>query len=224
MKKLLLCVMFVLIIVGYNRVHAQDIHINSYLGTEGSIDISYPVTQHEQLDKQIRRYVYGILKAYKRDYEYMLEDNIDPIDQAMVSLDCSIAGSGSRYLSIWCDGYRYVGGAHGSQWVKTFNYDLMHKKMITLVSLISKGKLKLISHNLYRYFVLELQAVDNDSKQWIKSGLVADYNNYQDFVIQSSSGSTIDTLLFYFEPYQLASYTVGSHRVKVAYPSGKIAR
>ncbi|HNG97726.1 MAG TPA: DUF4163 domain-containing protein, partial [Candidatus Absconditabacterales bacterium] len=120
MKKLLLCVMFVLIIVGYNRVHAQDIHINSYLGTEGSIDISYPVTQHEQLDKQIRRYVYGILKAYKRDYEYMLEDNIDPIDQAMVSLDCSIAGSGSRYLSIWCDGYRYVGGAHGSQWVKTF--------------------------------------------------------------------------------------------------------
>ncbi len=212
------------------------ITINAVRGvSNATIDIKFPLLFLPAIDRKIKDYISKQVRSFSRD----LSDFADGLSGEDVSnfyliIDCKPVTVTEYYYSVLCDRFDYLWWAHGSAQIETFNFDRKTNTLIGAKSLFWPGRLKLLSDNLYRHFLITLQATDDNSKNWIKTGLnpfdtsyyLGDKKyplNYKDFTLHAS-GSKIDTITLYFEPYTISPRSAGTQWVKVVYPSWKIAK
>ena len=188
--------------------------------------LSFPIIWIKSMNKSMLQYISQQIKN-------TLMISWSNISGVVLSIDCKPVTATRYYYSVICFSYNEWWSWHTLEQIRTFNFDRSTNKKLGMHSLFTKWRLKLLSHNLYRYFVLRLQAVEEISKQLIKNWLdpkqktpyqkERDYlSNYKNFTIHGS-GESIDAITLYFEPHQIALLTT-SQWVKVAYPSMKIIR
>lgn len=116
----------------------------------------------------------------------------------------------NKYISFFEDIFYFAGGAHGTDEIRTFNYDFAKNQEITINDFLNNSATAL--SNLSRLSIQEIKTqleskgvqVDESLNQMIQSGAAPDPENYQNFTFNYNS------LTIYFERYQVAPGAVGS--------------
>lgn len=116
-------------------------------------------------------------------------------------------------VSVVINSYEFSGGAHGSNIIYTFNYDIKNNKEITLKDYTKKNPkfLEEISSKSRLLLEKELNATENElDKDWIKEGTEPKEDNFKTFSIFPDG-----TFRFYFGEYQVAPYVFGISSVDI---------
>lgn len=128
----------------------------------------------------------------------------------------TIVRNDERVISVIIRVYEFSGGAHGSEAILTFNYDVVGKKEITLNDLM-KGdtlflqKLSKVSRELLRQkFASSSQQVNIEM---LNDGTKASMTNFSLFTLPTDNEA-----IFYFTQYQVAPYVFGSSDITVPLP------
>lgn len=217
----------------YRGTCARSILIDSIRALPNTeVKVTFPTIGVNKIDKKIKDYISKQLRYF--EYDALDFASWTENSNFYLSIDCKPVTINESYYSVLCDRSDFLWWAHGSFSIETFNFDRKTNKQISIVSLVGPWKLKLLSDNLYRYFVLDMQATDDDSKKRIKDGLdpmakveyLANRSypvNYKDFTIHGS-WEKINNLTFYFEPYSIGPRAAGTKIASVAYPSLKMMK
>jgi len=119
------------------------------------------------------------------------------------------AQSGPRYVSFMADIYYFSGGAHGTDQIFAFNYDLQNKKEITIADFLGSAdnldKLaKLSRDQITEQLKSDGLQMDDSLTRMIDDGTKATPDNYRNFTFGYGK------LTVYFEQYQVAPGSAGS--------------
>lgn len=109
----------------------------------------------------------------------------------------------------------YTGGAHGNVTFKTFIFDLAANRILDLADLFQPGIDPLATVAPLVNDLALAQIGTMSDPVWIASGTAPSPENYQSFAL------TADALVFFFPPYQLASYAAGPQTISL--PLSQIA-
>ena len=106
--------------------------------------------------------------------------------------------------------YEYTGGAHGNTTLATFTFNLTDDTVIPLSDLFADG----LDSGLAAIAPMAAEQVnssvaDYTDSNWVETGTAPTADNYANFALSN------DTLYFYFPPYQVAAYVVGTFTVKI---------
>jgi len=121
----------------------------------------------------------------------------------------------TQYLSLVIKIYYFSGGAHGSEEIHTFNYDMLQKKKIRIEDFFdsSEDALKNISKISAEDITSQLKSrgwKDDDSlKEMINQGTAPTFENFKNFTFDPQG------LTIYFQRYQVAPGAAGSLTVRI---------
>ena len=121
----------------------------------------------------------------------------------------------NQFLSLVIKIYYFTGGAHGSEEIHTFNYDMLQKKKIRIEDFFdsSEEALKNISKISAEDITSQLQSrgwKDDDSlKEMINQGTAPTFENFENFNFDPQG------LTIYFQRYQVAPGAAGSLTVRI---------
>ena len=121
----------------------------------------------------------------------------------------------NQYLSLVIKIYYFSGGAHGSEEIHTFNYDMLQKKKIGIEDFLdsSQEALERISKISAEDITSQLQSrgwkEDDTLKQMIKRGTAPIFENFEAFNFDPQG------LTIYFGKYQVAPGAAGSLTVRI---------
>ena len=120
-----------------------------------------------------------------------------------------------KYLSLVIKIYYFTGGAHGSEEIYAFNYDMVKKKEIKINDFLgySEEALPTISQISAQDIISQLQSMgwkENDNlKEMVSQGTAPLPKNFRNFNFNSYS------LIIYFQRYQVAPGAAGSLTVTI---------
>lgn len=176
----------------YNKKIVDD--INKKISTD-VIDFRDRIKEESQKYK----------KQYEEVYSKLSEDYVKYQYEAYANY--KVAYNKNNYLSIPIKTYEFTGGAHGMTYLKTYNYDLLTGKELTLKEMFKNGVdykevvndfiSKEISKNPNMYF---------EGKEGFKG-----ISDKQEFYIDE------DGLVIYFQLYDIAPYYVGIPEFKMTW-------
>ena len=189
MKKLLF--IFLIIICGCCRYETIETGVEQ--SNNIMIAINYPNTGISNLDNKIDEYIKNVYDTFKEEYQnyYSLFNSSElNVDYKYFKVD--------NYVNIVL--YTYINTSkleHPINEVKTYIYDTDKKKFLQFEDIVNYDKLKI----LIPYIKENLINKYNDCilKELIDKEITLDYNNYQDFTIDSAN------LTLYFNPYKISS-------------------
>jgi putative hemolysin len=184
-------------------------------GKNYTIETMYPfvgAVENGQVNIEISNFIENIKNSFKEaasgadawQGENTLEIYYDPYE------------INSNFVSIRFEISEYTGGAHSMTYSKSFNYDLKKNKAIELSDIFDSNKdyLNNISAKSIQY-LLKLNNENNFSdEESIKEGAGPKQENFEIFTFNKN------TVVFYFNPYQVAPYVAG--RQDVIFPFSSI--
>lgn len=121
------------------------------------------------------------------------------------------------YISIGIDMYTYTGGAHGSYWIETINYDRKAQKILTLKDIcVSEPNYLEVIANCARPLLQDLfkeKAIGTDvvTDEWALSGTSPTADNYTAWAL------TPQGLFINFGIYQVTAYCNGDQEILIPY-------
>jgi len=121
----------------------------------------------------------------------------------------------TQYLSFVIKIYYFTGGAHGSEEIRTFNYDMLQKKKIGIEDFLdsSQEALERISKISAEDITGQLQSTgwkeDDTLKEMINQGTTPTFENFKNFNFDPQG------LTIYFGKYQVAPGAVGSLTIRI---------
>ena len=121
----------------------------------------------------------------------------------------------TQYLSLVIKIYYFSGGAHGSEEIHTFNYDMLQKKKIRIKDFFdsSEEALKSISKISAEDITSQLKSTgwkdDDTLKEMINQGTAPTFENFKNFNFDPQG------LTIYFQRYQVAPGAAGSLTVRI---------
>ncbi len=116
--------------------------------------------------------------------------------------------SDSKILVLSGYNYTYTGGAHGNYGSGFYNYDLVHRKELSLSDLVTKAGIKALPKLLEKNYKLA-NGIPME-KSLTEAGLFVDTIPVNDnFII------TPGTLMFNYVPYEIASYADGEVKIYI---------
>jgi hypothetical protein len=116
----------------------------------------------------------------------------------------------NEYISFVINLYYFVGGAHGTNEVHAFNYDLASQKEITILDFLNSSQqafeklAELAGENISSQLKASGVTMDEFLQSMIESGTKPTQENYQNFNFNYNS------LIVYFQQYQVAPGAAGS--------------
>jgi peptidoglycan-N-acetylglucosamine deacetylase len=167
------------------------------------INVIYPKTNNEYIANEIKTLIDAKIEKFK-------QDAIEPSPNSQkMTLYISYATilNQDEILSLKFSEETYTGGAHPSHLVFTKNYKLSENIEIKYGDIIlDETILKDLSDFALEYFKKQKFEFD-----LFLEGLDPKEENYSTFALTS------DSLIFYFNEYQIAPYYAGSFELKVPY-------
>ncbi|TET63803.1 DUF3298/DUF4163 domain-containing protein [Candidatus Aerophobetes bacterium] len=121
----------------------------------------------------------------------------------------------NQYLSLVIKIYYFSGGAHGSEEIHTFNYDMLQKKKIGIEDFLdsSQEALERISKISAEDITSQLKSTgwkeDDTLKEMINQGTAPTFENFKNFNFDPQG------LTIYFGKYQVAPGAVGSLTIRI---------
>jgi len=191
-------------------------------GKHYSLDVKYPNITDSSIDVSVRR---GINSEIENFVKPLFEDALNEFlnegwteeelrmipGRNKVAVGCDVARVDGDFVSLQFEKYFYgMGAAHGFRTRHCFNYDVENQKIIALKDIFVEGVdyLKQISD----YCVADLnRQLNTQDSSWVKEGASANEDNLKRFTITDNS------LIIYFNDYQVACYAAGSPKVEIPF-------
>ncbi|MFA5742870.1 MAG: DUF3298 and DUF4163 domain-containing protein [Candidatus Paceibacterota bacterium] len=187
-----------------------------------NIQAEYP--QFDGADPAFNQKIASLINGEIEDFKKEAKDNFDARNATMPAGEAALqnpeqpfdfiatwtpAQFGSRYLSFAMDIYYFSGGAHGTDQIFAFNYDLGNKKEITISDFLGAAdNLDKLSNMAQDQVASQLQSngmeVNDSMAQMIQEGAKPVPENYRNFTFGYGK------LTIYFEQYQVAPGSAGT--------------
>lgn len=126
-------------------------------------------------------------------------------------LETKIVQSNNRFISFVIRPSGYTGGAHGYQYVVTFNYDVVNKKILSITDFKTLDEVSEQSRMSLKQQFQDKGVWDTTMEGWINEG--TDPVNLENF---SAFTFTDKIITMYFGQYQVAPYVFGESQVEIA--------
>ena len=168
-------------------------------GNWGSYVIRYPVYGNSFADSLIRTLTDSLVSGFKPMIKYALEDKM--MYEMFVSYEEYFADPG--ILSVVFNIYQFTGGAHGNTFIESFVIDSKNKKRLFFSDFFKGNDFKNLQKEVRKKLRSKLEY--NES---VNDG-TATPDDFSSFAV------TDDKFIFWFSPYQVASYADGLQRVEV---------
>jgi len=114
-----------------------------------------------------------------------------------------------KLLSLALNHYEFTGGAHGNFYAMGYTFDLNTGDLLTLDKIIRQGSLPAIT-KICEQRILEMFEAESLSDAGIFEDYI-DLTTDQDFFLLS------DALVFQFDPYEIAPYSMGNIEVVIPF-------
>ncbi len=175
------------------------------------ININYPLitgSDNAVLAETVNQEIKKHIEVFKTNFELAEGELEGHIKNSLTMTYINEFGS-DEILSIYFDVYEYYSGAaHGLSYVVPFNYDLVNQEVIYLSDMFNgTDYLNVLS----KYSQDEFMRFETMDDTWVKEGTAPDEYNFDSFTFSKTG------LVFYFDPYQVASYADGVQQVSIPY-------
>ncbi|NPA36254.1 MAG: DUF3298 and DUF4163 domain-containing protein [Chlorobi bacterium] len=168
-------------------------------GVWGSMDVSFPVYKNSFIDSVINTFVSDQIKEFMALTDYAVDDSMKY--EMTVKYEEYFARPG--VLSVVFNIYQFTGGAHGNNFIVSLVFDTENNKILKLSDFVKAGEFTKL-----RSFVRDKLKDNLEYDESVDEGTATP----EDF---SAFAVTDDKLIFWFSPYQVASYADGLQRVEV---------
>ena len=186
---------------GVTQVLVKDEKISEG-GKNYTMDITYPTVNLEFIDKDIDSFIKKQVSDFKKDIG---TEVISPNWQNTLFINYEVVYNNDGLLGLKFDTELFTGGAHPNHFINTKNYGLKEKKIVKFEDIITgQAILDRIANISLNYF--KHQKLDFDL---FTDGFVAKKENYPNFNL------TKDSIIFYFQEYQIAPYVAGSQKIEI---------
>jgi len=160
--------------------------------------------------------VLALINDFKSEIKsYDDEGSADTILNYYLSIDYFVVMYDEDIISLCFNISPYLGGAHGSYYFETFNYDLSDGRLLELEDLFRYGSAYPGFISDYCRNDLNKQMAEmgiQGGEDWVKDGTDPDHpENFSDFLI------TPLELIIKFAPYQVGPWAIGDFTVKIPY-------
>jgi hypothetical protein len=105
----------------------------------------------------------------------------------------------------------YTGGAHPNSGYKSFTFDLKNSKELTLNDVFLNGTIPWDTISQLAQDSLKTQLGDMADPTFIEPGTGTNPDNYKSWAL------TPNSLIFFFDPYQVAPYAAGPQKVEIPF-------
>jgi hypothetical protein len=185
-----------------NNIQSQQIKEEN---EKFSIEIYYPKTGLDYVDSEIKSFADESIKSFK---DSITNDQSTIDNKYSLYVDYSSQKEEENLLSFKFLISEYTGGVHPNSSDATFVFDFINKKKLTLRDLFTTDAyLQKISD----LATAQLKARNISDDAWISAGAGPDPENYKNFTVAENS------IIFYFAPYQVASYAEGEQVVEIPF-------
>mgnify|MGYP002336223718 CR=1 FL=1 len=126
-----------------------------------------------------------------------------------LNINYDIYHHSASVLSLQLTTSTYTGGAHPISFFQTYVFNLDQGRVIPFNEIFPPENDPLATIAPIARAQLHAQWGDDAEGMWIEAGTAMDSANYQDFVL------TEDSVIFFFEPYQVGPYAMGPQSVTI---------
>jgi len=184
-----------------------------------SVEVSYPETDNENLNREISSYIESGLAQFKEIAQENWQVFSPEARRGMrgVFITEYEIFSNREVVSMKFQNYQFTGGAHGNTYFKTFAYDLENERNLALEDFFQEDSdyLDRISEitraELFDKFENEFEGAARGIENMLNLGTEAREENFENFTL-GAEGMT-----FFFPPYQVAPYAAGPQEVLVSW-------
>ena len=172
-------------------------------GEWGKYSVRYPVYGNSFTDSLIRNFTDSLISGFKPTIKYALEEKMKY--EMDVNYKEYFADPG--IVSVVFNIYQFTGGAHGNTFMETYVIDSKNNKRLALSHFIKGDEFKSVQKKVRKKLKEKLgysESVDDGT---------ATLDDFSAFAV------TNDKFIFWFSPYQVASYADGLQEVEI--PRGK---
>ena len=185
------------------------------------IDVKYPITENEEINAVVDNLMQERADKVKLEAEEFFSGPNLP--EALFSwkyslyADYSVFHYSSNIVSFKFDMSEFKGGAHPSNSIVTKTFDREEGKEISLSDIFRKDSdyLNALSEisfqQLIQKFLADENLKDGFDESWVENGTSPSENNFKNFVLAE------DSIIFYFEQYQVIAYAAGEQNVEIKY-------
>ncbi|MFO7321856.1 MAG: DUF3298 domain-containing protein [Chloroflexota bacterium] len=174
------------------------------------MNVEYPV----ELAAQLPAIEYAVDEFVREQREEILAlgtDTLYPAGRVMnfyLDISSDVFYHSDTIASLLLTVSNYTGGAHPNSFFKTMTFDLENGIQLGFNQVFppENNPLAIIAPIAQAQLIEKLPDLE---ESWIRDGASMDSANYRNFVL------TEDSVIFYFDPYQVAPYVYGPQQVEI---------
>ena len=206
MRRILMVFFAITVIAGCKTQNEESIQTK---GTErtiekkgewGTMKVSFPVYNNQYADSVIHNFTSGLISEFMKYTKNAVEDEMKY--EMTVSYEEFFAKPG--IVSVVFNIYEYTGGAHGNTFIQSLVLDSKNNKKLDLSDFVKPEQFTKV-RSVVRKKLKEMLEYDESIEEGTSSP--------EDF---SAFAVTNDKIIFWFSPYQVASYADGTQKVEIS--------
>ncbi len=182
------------------------------LGLNLEISVDYPLELTQQSDL-VATTVDSVIKQSKDEMMQSVSGDFIPgSGQYALDITYDTVTHSADIYTLLLTVYPYMGGAHGSQAILPYTFDLKNNKVLTLDDIFTNTDeaLKQIEP-LAQDAVKTAIGADMVQDDMLSAGTAPTADNYQYFALDK------DAITFYFQQYQVGPYAIGIQQVTIPF-------
>jgi hypothetical protein len=177
------------------------------------VDVDYPLemAQYPEVAKVIDTFITDQQKTFVSSYtpDYTLPAHVN--DWTM-SIENEIYKFSDDIQSVVFNIHFYTGGAHPNSGYNSFTFDVKQGKQLALEDLFLNGDVPWDIIAKLAKDDLKTQLGDMADEMMLEPGTTAtNHDNYKNWALTDTS------LIFFFDPYQVAAYVAGPQKVEIPF-------
>jgi len=176
------------------------------------VSVDYPLDLTQKSDL-VARTVDDVIKKAKDEIMQSVSGDFTPgSGQYELDITYDTVTHSDTVYTLLLTIYQYQGGAHGSQALLPFTFDLKNNKVLTLDDIFTStpNALKLIEP-IAQAAIKQAIGADMVQEDMLSAGATPTSDNYQYFSLDK------DSITFYFQQYQVGPYAIGIQKVTIPF-------
>jgi hypothetical protein len=177
------------------------------------IDVEFPESDSPEVTAIMRRDIENLVEGFRKTTEGILLD--EEVSEMGLPYGLWIRSEHTQFVP-WLDSFIFTvslhtGGAHPNTTIVTYTFNLEDNTPFAVTDLFAED---VEVYELLAHYAQEQIDVEWSDAEWITTGTEPTEANYRSWALSE------DSLVLYFDPYQVAPYAVGV--VKVHIPLAEI--
>lgn len=177
------------------------------------VDVQYPIFEKTLIDAQINAFITEEIDAFR---DLATEDPGVVSEPYRLWITYEVIRNDDQVISVKFNDSFHTGGAHPNHVVQTFLFDTTRGSSIALEELFDDETYLERLSQISRDQLSNSQQLEEVDQAFITEGTEPTELNF------SSFGVTDESLIIYFEPYQVAPYAYGEQQVEIPFAQAQI--